>query len=63
MKFKTRNTLIDLTKNPLLVKANQTQCISLITTRSKGISNSKRELGIEVAIRSFQVNKNHESIV
>ena len=34
-----------------------------IKTRSKGISNSKRELGIEVAIRSFQVNKNHESIV
>ena len=32
-------------------------------TRSKEIVNSKRELGIEVAIGSFQVNKNHESIV
>ena len=35
----------------------------ILLTRSKGISNFKRELGIEVAIRSFQVNKNHESIV
>ena len=30
----------------------------ILLTRSKGISNFKRELGIEVAIRSFQVNKN-----
>ena len=34
-----------------------------LKTRSKGISNSKSKLGIEVAIRSFQVNENHESIV
>ena len=32
-------------------------------TRSKEIVNSKRELGIEVAIGNFQVNKNHESII
>jgi len=56
-------------------KANYVQFLSIMNgycfadqsfvlrTRSKGISNSKCELGIEVAIRSFQVNKNHESIV
>ena len=33
-----------------------------MSTRSKGISSSKRKLGIEVATRSFQVNRNLKSI-